>query len=426
MKLLFFCLIALGIAAFVALGVREDSGYVLIGYGVWTFESSLALFVLALVIVFTALYATLRAIDNLLSAPEKMRNWGARLSAKRARKALNRGLQELSEGDWKKAEKHLLRLADRSETPMLNYLAAARSAQQQQAYDRRDHYLRLAHACMPTADVAVGLTQAELQMDHEQQEQALATLQHLRSIAPHHTQVLKLLKKLYEQLEDWKNLRELLPELRKRNVVSEEELQTLEIRIYRALLDQAATHEDPAKLRQSWEELPRKLQTHEELVVCYARHLMERGRHDQAQEVVFNAMRKQWSEKLIELYGHIQSSRPSKQLSAAEEWLSRKSDDAVLLLTLGRLCLRCKLWGKARSYLETSLSLCASSTTYRELGALLEQLGEPEKALECYRAGLDLHVEDPTLRLPAPAEAEHGEEAQAEEAPTPQLEQKSA
>jgi len=123
MRLLFFCLIALGIAAFVALGIREDSGYVLIGYDVWTFESSLALFVLALVIVFSALYMALRIVDNLLSAPEKMRNWSSRHSAKRARKALNRGLLELSEGDWKGAEKHLLRLADHSETPMLNYLA---------------------------------------------------------------------------------------------------------------------------------------------------------------------------------------------------------------------------------------------------------------------------------------------------------------
>jgi len=277
---------------------------------------------------------------------------------------------------------------------------------------------------MPTADVAVGLTQAELQMAHEQQEQALATLQHLRNIAPHHTQVLKLLKTLYEQLGDWKRLRELLPELRKRNVIGEDELKALGINIYKALLGQAATDDDPAKLRQSWEEIPRKLQTHEELVACYAQHLMGRGRNDQAQEVVFDAMRKQWSEMLIELYGHIESSNPSKQLSAAEGWLSRKADDAILLLTLGRLCLRCKLWGKARSYLESSLNICASSTTYRELGALLEQLEEPTKAMECYRAGLELHVEDPTLDLPSPAEAEN-EEATAEE-PAQQLEQKSA
>jgi len=424
MKLLFFCLIALGIAAFVALGVREDSGYVLIGYDVWTFESSLALFVLALVIVFSAMYMALRIFDNLLSAPDKMRTWSSRHSAKRARNALNRGLLELSEGDWKGAEKHLLRLADRSETPLLNYLAAARSAQQQQAYDRRDHYLQLAHSCMPTADVAVGLTQAELQMAHEQQEQALATLQHLRSIAPHHTQVLKLLKTLYEQLGDWIRLRELLPELRKRNVINEDELEALEINIYKALLGKATTDDDRAKLLQTWEGIPRKLHTNAALVVCYAQHLLERGRNDQARDLVFNAMRKQWSEALIEFYGHIESSEPSKQLSAAEGWLSRKADDATLLLTLGRLCLRCKLWGKARSYLESSLSIRTSSTTYRELGALLEKLEEPEKAMECYRAGLELHVEDPTLDLPSPATAAN-EEPVADE-PAQQLEQKSA
>jgi hypothetical protein len=37
---------------------------------------------------------------------------------------------------------------------------------------------------MPSADVAVSLTQAELQLADHQLEQALATLKHLRSVAP--------------------------------------------------------------------------------------------------------------------------------------------------------------------------------------------------------------------------------------------------
>ena len=85
-------------------------------------------------------------------------------------------------------------------------------------HERRDAYIRLAHENMPSADVAVSLTQAELQLADHQLEQALATLRHLRSVAPKHTYVLRLLRRLYEQLGDWEHLRELIPELRRRKV----------------------------------------------------------------------------------------------------------------------------------------------------------------------------------------------------------------
>ena len=90
----------------------------------------------------------------------------------------------MSEGRFEQAEKILLKQVSHSDTELLNYLMAARSAQQQGAYDRRDEYLRLAHKAMPSADIAIGITQAELQLSHNQYEQALATLNHLSSIAP--------------------------------------------------------------------------------------------------------------------------------------------------------------------------------------------------------------------------------------------------
>jgi hypothetical protein len=60
------------------------------------------------------------------------------------------------------------------------------------------------------------------------------------------------------------------------------------------------------------------------------------------------------------------------------------------LLTAGRLCLRNKLWGKARSYLEASVNVHANPEAYNELGNLLERMGESAAAAECFRAGLSL------------------------------------
>ena len=60
----------------------------------------------------------------------------------------------------------------------------------------------------------------------------------------------------------------------------------------------------------------------------------------------------------------------------------------ALLVTCARLSLRGELYGKARSYLETSYALAPNPQTAQLLAELLEQLGEPQEAYEAYRHAL--------------------------------------
>ena len=53
----------------------QDNGYVLLSYGVWSVESSLALFTGLNLLVWLLLYALLRSIINLFSVPRRVRNW---------------------------------------------------------------------------------------------------------------------------------------------------------------------------------------------------------------------------------------------------------------------------------------------------------------------------------------------------------------
>ncbi|WP_029134819.1 heme biosynthesis HemY N-terminal domain-containing protein [Sedimenticola selenatireducens] len=423
MRILILGLLGLAASVLLALAVKEDNGYILIGYGQWTVEGSLAFFLLMNLLLFGALYLTLRIISRLGATPRKLHDWREHRGAKRARKALTQGLVELSEGNWKRAERDLVRFAGKSETPLLNYLAAARSAQQQDAHERRDHYLQLAHESMPEADVAVGLTQAELQLDHAQLEQALATLKHLREIAPRHTHVLKLLKELYQRLGDWREMGQLLPELKKRKVVEPDELQALELRVFQNQLTVAAQDENLTQLQTVWNRIPAAIRFREEMVTTYVNHLMNRGEHNQVERVLHDAIDRHWSDDLVELYGRVPADDSARHLSMAEAWLKNRPRSPVLLLTLGQLCLGNKLWGKARTYLEASIGIEPSSAAYRALGALLEKMDEKEKALSCFKAGLELSSEHPapmalpaSLKLPA-AKPDNAEAGSAETRP---------
>jgi HemY protein len=116
-------------------------------------------------------------------------------------------------------------------------LTAARAAQSRGAIDKRDEYLQIAAQHGDDAEVAVGLTQAELNLSGKQFDQALETLTRLQSINPTHANVLRLLHKTYQHLGDWHALRSLIPVLNKQKVLMEAELNPVEAEVFSNLLE---------------------------------------------------------------------------------------------------------------------------------------------------------------------------------------------
>lgn len=396
MKALIAAILGLSIAVAITLMVIEDNGYVLISYGHWSVEGSLVMLAIALVLSYLAILILSKVIGQIFGSPGQLKKWRARKAAERARHALNRGLIELAEGNWSAGEKRLIKYVRDSESPLLNYLAAARAAQLQGAHERRDDYLQLAHEHMPTAELAIGLTQAELQLAHRQYEQSMATLMHLRKIAPNHPYVLKLLKRLYINLGEWPQLARILPELRRQKILSELELYELELSMHQAQIDKLSGQ--PERLSEYWEGLSKTVQQNAGLTSTYAQHLSRQGRHDQAVILIQRALNHEWNDELVALYGKVLSSQAADQLSQGEKWLRRRPDDAGLNLTLARLCLKQKIWGKGRSYLDAAIKHQPSAEAYRVLGWLHQQQREPEQAMKAYHLSLELSLgEDASL-----------------------------
>lgn len=401
MKLLIGIVIVLLAAAGLSLALMEESGYVLVGYGHWTVETSVAVAVIVTVVLFIALHYALRSLAGLRSVPRRIRLWRRIKRGERARRLLSRGLVELAEGDWVAAEKHLLRHVSESDSRLLNYLGAARAAQQQGDSERRDIYLQQAHNSMPEADVAVGLTQADLQMAQGQYEQALATAMHLQQVAPRHVHVLKLLAKLYRELRDWERLNDLLPDLKRRHVLEEADLQRLRREVALERMGAAVREGDAGRLQEVWRQIPKNLHRDADLALAYARHLVELGDDAAAERFLRDTLEALWDERLVGLYGEVSGSDAARQLARAESWLSEHPHQAALLYTLARLSLRNQLWGKARGYLESSISAGPTVAAYCELGALMERMGDTEQALSCYRNGMRLATGG-AIALPSP------------------------
>jgi len=409
-RLLIIILLALLIGTGLSLGFSYDLGYIRISLGHYLIETNFWIG-LGLILVIMGLGVFLiTSLRRMRQGSSLMAGWLSRSNAQRARRRTTQGLLALAEGNWPRARKLLAGSASNADTPLINYLAAAQAAFETGDHEAVDELLRKAYDSTPGSSMAVGLTQAQLQLAGNRLEQALATLLRLRKDSPHHPFVLKLLKNTYLRLGDWRELSKLIPELRKRSVLPERELNELEREVWHNLLERAAEDcerqrkEDPESslklLTDLWDELPGFVRKDEFTIRDYAGLLARLGEEAQAEILLRKVLRNHWSDELINLYGRIRGRQPEEQLLMAEQWLKDRPNNAELLLALGRLSLRNELWGKAREYFLTSLRLRRCRETLAELSRLNAHMGEEETSIKLLMQGLESDNGLPDLPMP--------------------------
>ena len=393
MKFSIIVVVATLVFAFAGHYLLEDPGYVAISFRGYLVEMSVPVLVgLGIVILFS-----IWAIRKLIVAPRLIGEAAGRYRAGRAGQKLTQGMIEVAEGNFARGEKLLARAASKSDAPLFNYLQAARAAHLQGSDARRDEWLKLAYEHTPAAANAVLLTQAELQLDRGQYEQALATLRRIEEDSKDHSYAAGLLGRLYYRLEDWDNLAEILPRVRKHGRIRQETIDNWTVRVHEEFLARATTAEEVAA---AWKNVPKNLRANIELMDAYYSALIRAGMHEQAERELVAALKSEWRGPLVRQFGLVEGPDPSKQLQRAESWLAAHPEDPDLLLTAARLCLRNELWGKARSYLESVITLRPTPEAYQEYGRLLNQLGESDAAADAFRDGLGLVSEAPRTAIP--------------------------
>jgi HemY protein len=375
--------LALFASAFAAHFLLSDPGYVVINFRGYLVEMSVPV----LVLLTAALFGLIWLVRKIILAPRRIGEAAGRYRSARSGQKMTRGMIEVAEGNFARGERMLARAASTSDSPLFNYLQAARAAHLQGRDERRDDWLKLAYQEVPEAANAVLLTQAEFQLDQGQHEQALATLRRLDENSKDHGHALALMGRLYFQLEDWTALRDILPRVKKHAQVKPETLAAWTVRIHKEQIEHAADGDAVAAV---WKDVPKPQKSDISLLEAYYRGLMRSGLHEKAEKELASALKSNWRGPLVRLFGLVEGADASKQLKKAEGWLSDHSEDPDLLLTAARLCLRNELWGKARSYLETVISIRPSPEAYQEYGALLNQMGEADAAADAYRDGLGM------------------------------------
>jgi len=181
--------------------------------------------------------------------------------------------------------------------------------------------------------------------------------------------------------DNWGKLLQSLSQIKKLRLIPNEVYAQLETKIYSNLIiKQNNLH----SLKKLWRSIPNASHKKPKIIYAYAESLLKFNEN----EVVANALEKQlkssWNESLIKLYGMAKTKHSLKQLRLLENFISGHRHNPELLLALGRISARCKLWAKSDEYLSMHLRIAKNPAVYSLLGYVREQQGESSQATEMY------------------------------------------
>ena len=338
MKALFWLLALFALAVAVALGARYNDGYVLLVMPPYRTEISLNLFIVAFAVLVFALYGVLRALSLTFGLPQRAREYRERRQHDQAAAVFQDAVRLLFEGRFGQALKKATEAHKAGTAPGLSALIAARAAQRMRETQKQQGWMQRAKLDDPRTEAATLMLEAEMMNEARQFSAALVALDRLQAKQGRHIAALRLELRARQGVKDWDGVLKLARQLVKRDA--------LPVEVVREICTQA--------------------------------HLANIARRAGDLDA--------WAPKLVSIYGRLAGGDQMARIAKAEAWLRRHPKDASILLALGRMCFRKRLWGKAQTYLDASLAVEVTQEAHLELARLCDQLERTEEANKHYRA----------------------------------------
>jgi HemY protein len=393
-KGLFWILALFGLAVAVALGARLNDGYVLFVIPPYRAEVSLNLLIVAGLGLFFVFYGVTRALSLTFGLPRRVRDYRQRRQHDRASLVFQDALRLLFEGRFGQALKKASQAHAAGTAPGLSALIAARAAQRMRETNKQQGWMERAKIDDPKTEAATLMLEAEMMIEARRFDDALVSLDRLQASQGRRIPALRLELRARQGVGDWDGVLKLARQLVKRDALAVEVVHEIRTQAHLAIISRQAS--DQNSLIAYLRNMPSE-ERNGRVSLAAAKALVAVGAEAEAQKlieaVLDNSTRDTWMPALVAIYGRLVSGEQTARIAKAEGWLNQHPDDAKILVALGRMCFRKRLWGKAQSYLEASLAVEVSQEAHLELARLFDQLERTENANKHYRASalLDAH-----------------------------------
>ncbi|MFN0163686.1 MAG: heme biosynthesis HemY N-terminal domain-containing protein [Burkholderiales bacterium] len=375
--------LALGLA----LVGRYNDGYVLVFIPPQRIELSLSLAVLLAATAFLVLHLAIRTIAYTLRLPDMVREFRRRQQKERARRALFDALIGWFEGRFARAERAARIAFATGEEPGLAALVGAQAAQRMGNREQRDLWIERARDAAERAGSAALrhaflLVHAEFLAEDGRDGDALAALAELNRGGARHVAAQRLALKLVTRAGLWEEALRSAHQLEEHKAIHPAIAASTREIAYAGVFDAA---DDPAGRARR---VPARDRSDARTAVVIAAALLKRDLLDEARVLLEGILERGWDDAAGILYARCAADPQvtRRMLERAEAWCQRDPAAAAPLMTLGRLCARLGLWGKARESLEECARRAPGPVASLELARALEAGGDTAAAQPHYRA----------------------------------------
>ena len=222
--------------------------------------------------------------------------------------------------------------------------------------------------------------------------EALSLLKHLAASDPKNPGVLKMKVEAELAEKAWDDALVTLAPLTRSGMLPEGAAQQIRLNAELNLIKSKPAN--PDVITAAWRAFARESRFDATMASTVATRLQAMGCGDEARDVIEQTIEargdERWDSTLAAIYADCKTDATLAQIERAERWLRQHARDAVLLATLGKLCMRQALWGKAQSYLEASVALEPTLDAHMTLARLMEQLGRNDEAIRHVRRSAEL------------------------------------
>jgi HemY protein len=401
------------VAVVAATTLGRNDGLVTLFWAGWRTDLSLNLFVLLLVGACVLVMAAIRALDSLVSLPERARAWRALQRERAAQRALREAQAEFLGARYSRAHKAAARaiaihedtpgLPDDAEVRLLAHLLAAGSLHRLQDRSRRDEQLQRAMKLVKSGSArsaadGAHLWAAEWALDDRDPDKALEQLATLPPGVARRTQALRL------KLQAARMARDPLQALNTARLLAKHQAfsTAAALGLLRSLAIETldAAH-DADQLRRQWQALDPADRRDAAVAARAAQRAAALGAPDDARA---------WLRPLWDRLGDLPSDERALVSGAlgdaargvGVDWLPRVEsafstwpNDHSVVAVAGIVFAERQLWGKARRPLEqaaaaTSLDSRVRRRAWRLLAQLAREEGDDDRAARCDRAAAEI------------------------------------
>ena len=384
-KTILLVLLAGLVIAGLGIVIMREPGFAVFSYGDTSVEITLVKFYFAGVVLFIAGYFGFRIMGGLWRLPARLRRRRRHKRHLEIMQSLESAMLDFSQFDWASALRAAARHIKHSPIKRAQHLFSAHCAHNSGQNGIRDSHVASLRQLADGRSLA-GTIEAEFCLEDGRPEKALALL---RDESTGNICNLNTLSHAYARTGNIEALEKTLPGLLAHADKAARIQYTLK-RCLQRMIEHYDANSAHDRLTGLWKTYNKPLQASAALLSTYVHTLIKHDRHTLAEQIIKTRLDSAWNETLIQEYSRLKIANTEQRIKQAESWLAQHKESAGLLLTLGRLYKKQKLWGKAKNYLESSLSRKPLAATYAELAEIHEFLDENADAQRCAKKGLHI------------------------------------